>query len=120
VLAAQAQDLHTALRRVADDGWSYVILDGKLFDCDRLTETTLSVKGETIDAWYSGKHRDSGRMTAFLDQGAAQARPAALGLLAAQAPASAGAPARHLRRRQNQKMPPAGALRLLAWRWLHR
>lgn len=25
VLAAQAQDLHTALRRVAADGWSYVI-----------------------------------------------------------------------------------------------
>jgi hypothetical protein len=44
VLAAQAQDLHTALRRVAADGWSYVILDGKLFDCDRLTETTISVK----------------------------------------------------------------------------
>ena len=60
VLAAQASDLHTALRRVADDGWSHVILDGKLFDCDRLTETTLSVKGETIDAWYSGKHRDFG------------------------------------------------------------
>jgi hypothetical protein len=60
VLAAQAQDLHTALRRVAADGWSHVILDGKLFDCDRLTETTLSIKGETIDAWYSGKHRDFG------------------------------------------------------------
>jgi hypothetical protein len=60
VLAAQAQDLHTALRRVAADGWSYVILDGKLFDCDRLTETTISVKGETIDAWCSGKHRDFG------------------------------------------------------------
>jgi hypothetical protein len=60
VLAAQAQDLHTALRRVADDGWSYVILDGKLFDCDRLTETALSVKGDVIDAWYSGKHRDFG------------------------------------------------------------
>jgi hypothetical protein len=60
VLAAQAADLHTALSRVADVGWSYVILDGKLFDCDRLTETTLSVKGETIDAWYSGKHRDFG------------------------------------------------------------
>jgi DDE superfamily endonuclease/Helix-turn-helix of DDE superfamily endonuclease len=60
VLAAQASDLHTALRRVAADGWSYVILDGKLFDCDRLTETTLSVKDETIDAWYSGKHRDFG------------------------------------------------------------
>jgi hypothetical protein len=40
VLAAQAQDLHTALKRVAADGWSHVILDGKLFDCDRLTETT--------------------------------------------------------------------------------
>ena len=60
VLAAQASDLHTTLRRVAADGWSHVILDGKLFDCDRLTETTLSVKGETIDAWYSGKHRDFG------------------------------------------------------------
>jgi hypothetical protein len=60
VLAAQAADLHTALRRVADDGWSYVILDGKLFGCDQLTETTLSVKGETIDAWYLGKHRDFG------------------------------------------------------------
>ncbi|WP_199757539.1 hypothetical protein [Micromonospora sp. Llam0] len=60
VLNAQAEDLHTALRRVADDGWSHVILDGKLFDCDRLTETTLSVKGETNDAWYSGKHRDFG------------------------------------------------------------
>ena len=32
VLAAQARDLHTALRRVANDGWSHVILDGKLFD----------------------------------------------------------------------------------------
>jgi hypothetical protein len=60
VLAAQAQDLHTALKRVAADGWSHVILDGKLFDCDRLTETTLSTKGEMIDAWFSGKHRDFG------------------------------------------------------------
>jgi DDE superfamily endonuclease/Helix-turn-helix of DDE superfamily endonuclease len=60
VLAAQAQDLHKALRRVAADDWSYVILDGKRFDCDRLTETTISVKGEMIDAWYSGKHRDFG------------------------------------------------------------
>lgn len=60
VLAAQAADLHTALRRAAADGWSHVILDGKLFDCDRLTETTLSVKGEVVDAWYSGRHRDFG------------------------------------------------------------
>jgi hypothetical protein len=60
VLADQAEDLHTALRRAAADGWSHVILDGKLFDCDRLTETTTSVKGDAIDAWYSGKHRDFG------------------------------------------------------------
>jgi hypothetical protein len=58
VLAAQAPDLHTALQRVADEGWSHVILDGKLFHADRLAETTTSFKGETIDAWYSGKHRD--------------------------------------------------------------
>ncbi|GAB2940310.1 hypothetical protein GCM10027280_30920 [Micromonospora polyrhachis] len=45
---------------MAADGWSHIILDGKLFDCDRLTETTLSVKGEVIDAWYSGMHRDFG------------------------------------------------------------
>jgi hypothetical protein len=60
VLAAQTPTLHDALQRVAVDGWSHVILDGKLFDTDRLAETTTSVKGETIDAWYSGKHRDFG------------------------------------------------------------
>ncbi|MDM4719692.1 transposase family protein [Micromonospora sp. WMMA1363] len=62
VLAAQAPDLHEALQQVADDGWSYVILDGKQFDrdCDRVAETALSVKGDTIDVWYSGKHRDVG------------------------------------------------------------
>lgn len=60
VLAAQTPTLHDALRRVAVDGWSHVILDGKLFDTDRLAETTTSVKGKTIDAWYSGKHRDFG------------------------------------------------------------
>ncbi len=60
VLAARAPELHDALQQVADDGWAFVILDGKLFDCDRLTETTTSVKGKSIDAWYSGKHRDFG------------------------------------------------------------
>jgi hypothetical protein len=60
VLAAHALDLHAAVRRVADEGWSHVILDGKLFATDRLAETTTSVKGETIHAWYSGKHRDFG------------------------------------------------------------
>jgi len=51
VLASQATDLHTMLRRVAAEGWSHVILDGNLFDCDGLTETTISVKGEVIDGW---------------------------------------------------------------------
>jgi hypothetical protein len=60
VLTAQAPNLHDALHRVAADGWSHVILDGKLFRTDRLAETTASVKGKTIDAWYSGKHRDFG------------------------------------------------------------
>jgi hypothetical protein len=60
VLTAAAPDLHAALKRVADEGWSHVILDGKLFATDRLAETTTSVKGATIDAWYSGKHRDFG------------------------------------------------------------
>lgn len=60
VLVAQAPDLHEALRRVAAEGWSHVILDGKLFRTDRLAETTTSIKGKTIDAWYSGKHRDFG------------------------------------------------------------
>lgn len=60
VLAAQTPTLHDALARVTADGWSHVILDGKLFDTDRLAETTTSVKGDIIDAWYSGKHRDFG------------------------------------------------------------
>jgi hypothetical protein len=60
VLAATAPDLHDALQRVAADGWSHVILDGKVFTTDRCAETTTGVKGNTIDAWYSGKHRDFG------------------------------------------------------------
>jgi hypothetical protein len=38
--------LHAVLRRIVDEGWSHVILDGKLFATDRLAETTTSVKGE--------------------------------------------------------------------------
>lgn len=60
VLTAHAPDLHEALQRVADEGWSHVVLDGKLFATDRLTETTTSVKGKLIDAWYSGKHHEFG------------------------------------------------------------
>ncbi|MBB4682638.1 hypothetical protein BJY18_000123 [Amycolatopsis jiangsuensis] len=60
VLAAQAPDLHDALRRAKDDGATHLILDGKLFATDRLGEKIISVKGKQIDAWYSGKSRAQG------------------------------------------------------------
>jgi hypothetical protein len=46
VLAAQAPDLHEALRRAKADGVAHLILDGKLFSTDRLGEQSTSVKGE--------------------------------------------------------------------------
>lgn len=60
VLAAQAPELTEALQRVADDGWSHVILDGKIITTDRLNSTKISKKGKIIDAWYSGKTHDFG------------------------------------------------------------
>lgn len=60
VLAAQAPDLTEALRRVQQDGWAFVILDGKIVDTDRLRVKTISRKGEQIDLWYSGKRHDFG------------------------------------------------------------
>jgi DDE superfamily endonuclease len=60
VLAAQAPDLHEALQEVAEQGWSHVVVDGKLIRTDRCAETTASVNGEMINAWYSGKHRAPG------------------------------------------------------------
>lgn len=60
VLADQAPDLHDALSQVAAQGWSHVVVDGKVFPTDRTGETTISVKGATINTWYSGKHRAFG------------------------------------------------------------
>ena len=60
VLAAEAPDLHEALQQVAEQGWSHVIVDGKVFRTDRCAETTTSAKGTTIHSWYSGKHRAFG------------------------------------------------------------
>lgn len=66
VLAAQAPDLHDALNRAHADGLAYVILDGTLIPIDRCAEQTISVKGESIDAWYSGKaHRQAGNLQAL-------------------------------------------------------
>jgi hypothetical protein len=59
-LAAQAPDLHEALQRAKTGGATHLILDGKLFASDRLSEQTTSTKGTQIDAWYSGKARKHG------------------------------------------------------------
>ncbi|WP_285710494.1 transposase family protein [Microtetraspora sp. NBRC 16547] len=60
VLADQAPDLHEALEHAAADRVPHLILDGKIFDTDRCRMKTTSVKGETIDAWFSGKTGDFG------------------------------------------------------------
>ena len=60
VLAEQVPDLHEALQEVAEQGWSHVVLDGTVIRSDRCAQTTTSVKGETINSWYSGKHRTPG------------------------------------------------------------
>ena len=55
VLAAEAPDLHEALERANDEGLPHVILDGTIIESDRCREPVLSVKGEVIDLWCSGK-----------------------------------------------------------------
>lgn len=65
VLAAQAPGLAEALERARDQGFSHVILDGKIVPADRCREKTISVKGEVIDLWYSGKaHAHGGNIQA--------------------------------------------------------
>jgi hypothetical protein len=60
VLAAQAPDLTEALERVEDEGWSHLILDGKVVGSNRYAEKKVSKKGKSIDAYYSGKTHDFG------------------------------------------------------------
>jgi hypothetical protein len=55
VLAAEAPKLREALERAKDAGFSHVILDAKIIVCDQCKKPALSVKGEVIDLWYSGK-----------------------------------------------------------------
>jgi len=55
VLADQAPDLRQALDRARDEGFSHVILDGTIISADRCRDQTLSVQGQLIDVWYSGK-----------------------------------------------------------------
>ncbi|MEV6985709.1 hypothetical protein AB0M95_31240 [Sphaerisporangium sp. NPDC051017] len=66
VLAVQAPHLPEAIERAQADGLAYVILDGTLIPIDRCAEQTISVKGEPIDAWYSGKaHQHAGNLQAL-------------------------------------------------------
>jgi hypothetical protein len=70
VLAQQAPDLREALERAAGEGLPHVILDGKIIPADRCKEKTISVKGEVIDLWYSGKaHAHGGNIQAVLAPG---------------------------------------------------
>jgi DDE superfamily endonuclease len=67
VLAEQAPDLRAALERAKDERFSHVILDGTVIACDRCKEPALSVRGEVIDLWYSGKaHAHGGNIQAVL------------------------------------------------------
>ena len=67
VLSEQAPDLAEALGRAMAEAVPYVILDGKVFESDHCSEPATSVKGEEIDAWYSGKaHRHGGNMQAVM------------------------------------------------------
>lgn len=67
VLSAQAPGLDQALRRALADGVPYVVLDGKVFETDRLAETVTSKKGQDINAWYSGKkHRPGANVQAVM------------------------------------------------------
>jgi hypothetical protein len=65
VLSAQAPDLPQAMERAMAEGVPHLILDGKIFDTDRLAEAVASVKGAEIDAWYCGKkHRPGANVQA--------------------------------------------------------
>ncbi|MGJ6970129.1 transposase family protein, partial [Streptosporangium sp. G11] len=55
VLADQSPDLHQTLQKAKAVDIPHLILDGKIFETDRCRIKTTSVKGETIDAWFSGK-----------------------------------------------------------------
>jgi hypothetical protein len=65
VLADEAPDLREALERARAGGLPHVILDGKIIACDRCKEPAMSLRGEVIDLWYSGKaHAHGGNIQA--------------------------------------------------------
>jgi hypothetical protein len=67
VLADEAPDLRQALERARDQSLPHVILDGTIIPADRCRHKTLSVRGELIDVWYSGKaHSHGGNIQAVI------------------------------------------------------
>jgi hypothetical protein len=67
VLAEQAPGLRDALHRASDEGLPHVILDGTVISADRCKQQAVSVKGQAIDLWYSGKaHTHGGNIQAVL------------------------------------------------------
>jgi hypothetical protein len=70
VLAEQAPDLREALERAKNEGFSRLILDGKIIPSDRCKEPAVSVRGEVIDLRYSGKaHAHGGNVQAVPPDG---------------------------------------------------
>jgi hypothetical protein len=66
VLAEQAPDVHQALARAKDAGLPHLITDGTVISTDRCRQKTTSIKGESIDLWYSGKaHTHGGNIQAL-------------------------------------------------------
>ncbi len=67
VLAGQAPELAEALQRAREEGLPHVILDGTVIACDRCKDQVISVQGQAIDLWYSGKaHTHGGNIQAVL------------------------------------------------------
>jgi len=70
VLAAKAPTLREALKKAADQGLPYLILDGTLISSDRCADKKISKKGKEIDKWYSGKaHEPAGNVQALAAPG---------------------------------------------------
>ena len=70
VLATKAPSLGEALDKAAEQGLSYLILDGTLVSSDRCAAKKTSRKGKEIDAWYSGKaHEPAGNVQALAAPG---------------------------------------------------
>ena len=60
VLADQASDLHHTLQQAHEAGVPHLVPDGTVIATDRCLAKTTSVKGKSIDLWYSGKARHHG------------------------------------------------------------